>query len=103
MLQLFREPPPLIGLDVGSESIKMLQLTATAGGLRVGAALRVPLPDEVRGNPDRRVEFAGKTVRNALRQGTFRGRRVVAALPKELVHYKTHRLPPMAADELPMA
>jgi type IV pilus assembly protein PilM len=103
MLQLFREPAPPIGLDLGSESVKMLQLTASAGGLRVGAALRVPLPDDVRGNPDRRVEFAGEVVRNALRQGTFRGRRVVAALPKELVHYKTHRLPPMSADELPMA
>ena len=103
MLQLFREPAPPIGLDLGSESIKMLQLTASAGGLRVGAALRVPLPDDVRGNPDRRVEFAGEVVRDALRQGTFRGRRVVAALPKELVHYKTHRLPPMSADELPMA
>jgi type IV pilus assembly protein PilM len=103
MLQRFREPSPLIGLDVGSESIKMLQLTAAAGGLRVGAALRVPLPADVHGNPDRRVEFAGQTVRDALRQGLFRGRRVVAALPKELIHYKTHRLPPMAADDLPMA
>jgi type IV pilus assembly protein PilM len=104
MLQLLGEPAPAIGLDVGSESIKILQLAAsTAGGLAVGAALRVPLPDDVRGDPDRRVEFAGETVRTALRQGAFRGRRIVAALPKELVHYKTHRLPPMAADELPMA
>ncbi len=103
MLQILRAPISPIGLDVGSESIKILQLTAGPEGLAVTAALRVAIPDGVKGDPDKRVVFAGETVRSALRGNAFRGRRMVAALPKELVHYKTHRLPPMSADELPMA
>jgi type IV pilus assembly protein PilM len=103
MLQLFREKPPAIGLDVGSESIKLLQLAAGPNGLAVTGAMRVIIPDDVKGDPDKRVVFAGETVRSALRSKTFRGRRITAALPKELVHYKTHRLPLMSADELQMA
>jgi type IV pilus assembly protein PilM len=103
MLQLFRPPTPAIGFDLGSESVKMLQLAVSADGLRVAAALRVGIPDNVKGNPDRRVSFAGETLRAALRQRVFHGRRVIAALPNELVHYKTHRLPPMAPEDLPQA
>lgn len=104
MLHLLQTSTPAIGLDIGSESIKLIQLGILPGGeLAVRAALRTPIPDDVKGDPDKRVTFAGKTVAAALRQGIFRGRRVVAALPKELVHYKTHRLPSMSADELHMA
>jgi type IV pilus assembly protein PilM len=100
MFQRARAQTPAIGLDVGSESIKMLQLADSPGGLKVAAAVRVSIPDDVKGDPDRRVHFAGETLRAALRQQTFQGRQVVAALPKELVHYKTHRLAPMAPDEV---
>ena len=91
---------PPIGLDVGSESIKMLQISGSAGDLRVVAAQRVPIPDDVKGDPDKRVAFAGETVKAALRQKIFRGARIAAALPKELVHYKTHRLSPMRAEDV---
>ena len=105
MLQLFRPPTPAIGLDVGAESVKLLQLAAGPGVPRVGAALCVPVPADVKGDPDRRVIFAGETLRAALRneRGGFVGRRVVAALPKELLHYKTHRLQGLDADEVSMA
>jgi type IV pilus assembly protein PilM len=103
MPQLFGPQPLAIGLDVGSESVKMLQLAATATGLVVAAALRAVIPDAVRGDPDRRVAFAGETLRAALRQRRFRGRQVVAALPKDVVHYKTHRLPPMPAADVMLA
>ena len=103
MLSLRRTPTPPIGLDVGSESIKLLQLCATGAGLKVSGAQRIRIPDDVKGDPDRRVAFAGDMLWPALRSGTFVGRRVVAAVPKELLHYKTHRLPPMAADEVCMA
>ena len=104
MLRLFRSQPLPIGVDVGSGSVKMLQLAAGLSGLAVAGAVRVAMPDDVRGDPDRRVEFAGEALRAAFRAGRFRGRRVVAALPKDVVHYKTHRLPPMPpADLLPAA
>jgi type IV pilus assembly protein PilM len=104
VLKRFRsQPAPAIGLDVGSESVKLLQLIATPEGLKVSAAVRKTLPDNVKGDPDRRVDFAARVVREALRERAFVGRTVAAALPKELVHYKTHRLPPMAPDDVAAA
>src|SRR3954471_12209277 len=101
MLSCFREPSPAIGLEVGAESVKLLQLAEhVAGSLKVSAAVRVAIPAGVKGDPDRRVAFAGETVRAALGKGTFRGNRIVAAVPKELLHYKTHRLQAMQPDEV---
>jgi hypothetical protein len=78
----------------------MIQLTDCDGRLKVAASNRVPLPDGVKGDPDRRVAFAGEQLRIALKRGAFRGNRVVASLPKELLHYKRHRLPPIAAVDV---
>src|SRR3954451_23743868 len=103
MLSLFRPTTPPIGLELGAESLKLMQLTQSAERLKVSAAVRVRLPDEVKGDPDRRVAFAGEQLRQALKSGKFHGKRVVAALPKELLHYKTHRLPPIAPEEVPAA
>jgi type IV pilus assembly protein PilM len=103
MLRLPRPTIPAIGLDVGSESIKMLQIAESSGGLKVFAAKRIPIPDDVKGNPDKRVIFAGQMVKATLRQGLFRGCRIAAALPKELVHYKTHRLSPMRPEDIAAA
>src|SRR3954471_3929590 len=104
MLSCFREPSPAIGLEVGAESVKLLQLAEhVAGSLKVSAAVRVAIPAGVKGDPDRRVAFAGETVRAALGKGTLRGNRIAAALPKELLHYKTHRLQAMHPDDVPSA
>jgi type IV pilus assembly protein PilM len=103
MLSRFRTPTPPIGLELGAEALKMIQLTEAGGRLKVAKAVRVPLPDDVKGDPDRRVAFAGAQLRQALRRGGFVGSRVVAAVPKELLHYRTHRLPPIAPDEVPAA
>jgi type IV pilus assembly protein PilM len=103
MLSHFRPPTPPIGLELGAEALKLIQLTEAKGRLKVGAAVRAALPDDVKGDPDRRVAFAGEQVRQALKRRVFVGNRVVAAVPKELVHYKTHRLPPIAPEEVPAA
>jgi Tfp pilus assembly PilM family ATPase len=103
MLSLFRPPTPPIGLEVGAEALKLIQLTEVQGRLKVSAAVRVRLPDKVKGDPDRRVAFAGEQVQQALRRGVFLGNRIVAVVPKELLHYKTHRLPPIAPEEVSAA
>lgn len=102
MLKWFGPTSPPIGLEVGAESVKLLQLACTSEGFRVAAALRVAIPSDVKGKPDERVAFASATVRDALRRQTcrFTGANIVAALPKELLHYKTHRLAMMSAEEV---
>jgi type IV pilus assembly protein PilM len=92
-----------IGLDIGYDSIKMLQLSATGDALSVVAAARQVLPEEVRNNPELRLPAAVDLIRQMLRRHPFRGRRIVAALPRHILHVKNLRLPVMPLDELAAA
>jgi type IV pilus assembly protein PilM len=107
MLRLSRPHIQPIGLDIGLDSIKMLQLDVTGDGdaraLSVVAAAKHLLPDEARKRPEHRAALAGETLRRMFAQQPFVGRRVVAALPREIVHVKNLRLPRMTIDELPAA
>jgi type IV pilus assembly protein PilM len=90
-----------IGVDIGHDTVKMLQLEVVGDTLCVAAAAKAALPPEVKTQPARRVDAASNLIRQMLRQHPFRGRRIVAALPREIVHVKNLRLPQMPADELP--
>jgi type IV pilus assembly protein PilM len=92
-----------IGLDLGLDSIKMLQLSVADNSLSVVAAARQSLPAEVRNQPDLHLPAAMDVVRQMLRNNPFSGRRVVAALPRQIVHVKNIRLPLMPPAELATA
>jgi type IV pilus assembly protein PilM len=92
-----------IGLDLGLDSIKMLQLSATEDALTVVAAARQSLPAEVRDQPDLHLPASMDIVRQMLRSSSFSGRRVVASLPRHIVHVKNIRLPLMPPAELATA
>jgi len=97
-----------IGLDIGHDSVKLLQLevlgeTSANRTLSVVAAARHPIPEEARKNPARRVELCGEVIQHLLAQQPFMGRKVVATLPRELVQVKQLRLPPIPADALEAA
>jgi type IV pilus assembly protein PilM len=83
-----------IGLDLGNDSVKMLQLDVSTGLPRVHAAARAGFD-----HPSK----LGQTLRNLLRGGQFAGRSVVAALPRDILHIKNLRLPLIPAAELPGA
>jgi type IV pilus assembly protein PilM len=100
MIRLTRSQLQPIGLDIGHDSIKMLQLEVTGNFLSVRAAGRSGFSDEAKAQPRVRLAMAGEMVRQMLREGAFSGRQVVAALPRELVHMKNFRLPPMPAVEM---
>lgn len=104
MLRLLsRSSTPPIALELGASSIKMLQLEQSKSSLKVIAAHQCAIPENVKGDPDKRVAFAAETVQAVLKSGNFIGCGVVAAVPKELLHYKSHRLPPMAPQDVPAA
>jgi type IV pilus assembly protein PilM len=104
MFRLTRSQVLPIGVDLGSDSVKMLQLEAVDGGLSVVAAARQAMPEDARtAGPDRRLAAAADLVRQMLRQGGFVGRQVVLALPREMVHVKNLRMPPIPAAELSAA
>jgi type IV pilus assembly protein PilM len=101
MIRFTRAQVLPIGVDIGHDSVKMLQVEAVGNTLEVTAAAKMPLPPEVKSQPHLRMPLASDLIRQMLRQHPFRGRHVVAALPREIVHVKNLRLPHMPAAELP--
>src|SRR5688572_23378354 len=101
MFRLSRSQVLPIGLDIGYDGVKMLQLeTGPQQTLSVAAAARHPLPDEVRSDPKLRMPAAVEAIRKLFRQGSFHGREVVVSLPRDVVHVKNLRLPMIPAHEL---
>lgn len=102
-----------IGLDLGHDSVKLLQLEVHGGSiadtpsalrtLSVVAAARHAIPEEARTNPARRVELSAEVIQRLLAQQPFVGRKVVSTLPREFVHIKNLRMPNIPADEMEAA
>jgi type IV pilus assembly protein PilM len=103
MIRLTRSQVQPIGLDIGFDSIKMLQLEALGQSLSVVAAARQQFPEEVRTQPELRLPLAVDMIRKMLRQGGFVGRDIVTSLPREIVHVKNLRLPTIPPHELAAA
>ncbi len=103
MFRLTQSQVQPIGLDLGHDSVKLLQLEVVGNTLAVHAAARGNLPAEVRQNSSLRVPAASDIVRRLLQEGGFSGRRVVATLPREIIHVKNLRLPMMPPAELESA
>jgi type IV pilus assembly protein PilM len=92
-----------IGLDIGHDSVKMLQLEVDGGILKVRCAARRRIEASKCGRGEPAMDAALELAGDMLRHGGFAGRSVVAALPREIVHYKNLRLPIMPPAELPAA
>ena len=69
-----------IALDIGAESIKMLQMQWSGGALSVRACGRWRLPVGGAETPEARRELVVGAVREMLRAGGFQGNRVISAL-----------------------
>lgn len=92
-----------IGLDIGTTTVRMLQLGGSERDLRAVAAAKFVLPLEVKGDPKRRREFIVAEVRRAVKEGRFRGREAVMALPSGTPAIRNIRMPKMLNEELTTA
>ena len=97
MIRFTRAQVLPIGVDIGHDSVKMLQVEAVGSSLEVTAAARAALPAEAKADPARRLPCAADLIRQMLRAHPFRGRHIVAALPRDIVTTKNLRLPPIPA------
>ena len=100
MIRLTRSQVLPVGLDIGSDSVKMLQVETVGQTLSVVAAAREPIPAGARERPELRVAAAGDAIRQMFRHGHFAGRRAVVALPREMLHVKNLRMPLIPPQEL---
>ncbi|MDD4889855.1 MAG: pilus assembly protein PilM [Phycisphaerae bacterium] len=93
-----------IGLDIGHDSMKMLQLRRRAGGWEVAAGGIHIFTDEARENPGTRWRQIDQGLRALLGGGGgragFRSRQIVVSLDYEQALVKNARLPKMPAEEL---
>jgi type IV pilus assembly protein PilM len=100
MFRLQRSQIHPIGLDIGRDAIKMLQLEVVGESLAAVAGAIQGFPSEARLQPQSRLALLPEMIRQMLRQNPFQGRTVAAALPREFIHCKNIRLPLMPAEEL---
>ena len=89
-----------IGLDLSLDTVRMIQFEQTGQSLRVVAAASQMLDSCDRKATDLINPQMAETVQQLLRGGTFRGRRAIVPLPRQILHVKNLRLPPMPAAEL---
>ncbi|HZL36809.1 MAG TPA: hypothetical protein VFC78_15930, partial [Tepidisphaeraceae bacterium] len=97
---LFRRSDELpAALDAGSDTVKLLQLARCPGGLRVVAAARQSQSET--GGPA--LPRLSAILRRMRIDAPFTTRRVIAAMPGEIVHFRTLRVAPADAREIDRA
>lgn len=94
----------LVGLDLGSHSVKLVELARAGNRFRIARSAAVPTPPGalVEGAPGD-PKLLGQTVRRAFEQGGVRNRRVNTALSGRAVVVREVRLPQMPDEELVQA
>jgi type IV pilus assembly protein PilM len=103
MFRLTRAQVQPIGLDIGHDSIKMMQTEVVGDSLCIRAVARQSLPDECKASPEMHLPMAVDAIKQMIRHNGFSGRRVVASIPRGMLHVKNLRLPQIPASELAAA
>ena len=89
----FAAPANPIGVDFGSDCLRMAQVENQGGELRLVAAASADVPHHVRQDPNARIQFFAETLKDLLNHGNFRGRRAVLALPAASMYIQHLRMP----------
>jgi type IV pilus assembly protein PilM len=88
-----------IAVDIGTETIKLLQVEPREGQYRLLAAACEVIPEEVRGKPTEREAFVTEALKKLLAEG-FRGKQVVTCLPANAMALVHLRMAKMTGEEL---
>mgnify|MGYP001155026322 CR=1 FL=1 len=92
-----------IGLDIGHDSIKMIQLETDGSKVRVLAAGRARIPVEIRGDEASKISFVTDKVREMLADRPFHGRDVVSCLPSDKLRITSLRLGESGSEQIERA
>jgi len=97
---LFRNKRSPIAIDIGADSIKMLQMHKVAGAVSVCACGRWRFPSSFGGDPAQRRLQTAAAIRDILRSSAFQGRRVMTAFNARQLGIKNIRLPHMPDHDM---
>lgn len=92
-----------IGVDFGSDSLKLAQVARVGDEWRLAAAACADVPAHVRHDAAARMNFFVQTIRELLAQGNFAGRSAVLAMPASAMFIQHLRLPKMDDDAMKKA
>jgi len=92
-----------IGLDIGHNSIKMIQLAVNGGHISVLAAGKVRIDAGINGDGAERRSFIISAIKQMLAEGNFRGRNVVSCLPNDRLKITSLRLAEAETGEIEQA
>jgi type IV pilus assembly protein PilM len=81
-----------IGLDIGYDSIKMIQLAINGGHISVLAADKVRVDPRINGDAEERRRFIVSAVKQMMAGGSFVGKNVVSYLPNDRLRITSLRL-----------
>lgn len=88
----------LVGVDLGTRAIKMLQVREHGGALDVLGAASIELTDQ-----DDSGDDLSSRIRASFAAGRFTGRKCVVSLPRSDINLQSIRLPKMPVEELQQA
>ena len=89
-----------IGLDIGHNSIKMLQLAINEGHISVLEANKLRVDPSINGDGEERRSFVISAIKQMLADGNFRGRNVVSCLPNDRLKITSLRLAEAESGEI---
>ena len=92
-----------IGLDIGHNSIKMIQLAINGGRISVLAADKARIEPRINGDMEERRSFIVAKIRQMLAEGSFRGKKVISALPNDRLKITSLRLAEAKSDKIGQA
>lgn len=84
-----------IGVDFGTDSLRLAQVRFVDGEHRLAAAASADVPSHIRNDAPARLDFFINTTRDLLAQGKFHGRQAILALPSAQMYIQHLRLPKM--------
>lgn len=77
---MFSAQSPPIAIDFGTSSVKLLQLSIGAQPA-IMAAAELPIPDDIRQDRKKRIDFFAKKLPGLLTKGAFKGNRAICSVP----------------------
>lgn len=100
---LFQNRPWPIALDIGHDSIKMLQMRQAGDMLKIHACSRWRFSDSDASDPHRRRQQAVSVIPKMLKTGGFHGKKVITALACDDLCVKSIRMGSMPPAQLASA
>ena len=89
-----------IGLDIGHNSIKMIQLLMNGEQISVIAAQKARIDPSINGDGQKRRSFVISAIRRMLEKGNFHRRNVISCLPNDGLKITSLRLAEAQSDEI---